>query len=292
MNNSNDNNQLNNKIETLDDVINEDNNNNSLNYTSSNFNNNPLNHEDYKYINNNNKITPKSTTLLILAILNTIFILPFTFKFSIIYFLFGGLSGSFPNKTILIFASIYMIFSIIFLFYTIIKNISKFNILRFVLLVIIGLVIGLGSVYYNRINKKDTSNKIEYDIVLKETAETNIIYKRILYSKNSLYITFSLYNKTTDKYYNLAINKVKANDKLIDFKHALNTTNGEGYWIRPYSIGEVNQIIIENSDLAKYNLKIDDIKKLSFNFTLYSKAEETSENIETTNLDYFIDIIV
>lgn len=302
--NSNNDHNINNSYNSNISNVQQSVNNNTVN----NLSNNKVNfhsRDNFASLNTSEKADKKDIIKLILSILNALLIVPFVYKFSILYFLFSGISGTSPSYVIIIFGSVYVIGSIIFLLKSIWRIIRHKKVLKIIFVGIILFLIMSNTVSYfntrNTLNKQrenlnSTPQMTEAKFISNPAYSSDGIefaVKKIYYHDDYVYIKLYLNNKTSNKYYNAKINKIKINYIQVVFENdVFSNFSKVSSWVGPLSSSDSYGILIRNNELEKKGIKKDKINSISYNFSIYSSNTNSENYDDFVSFDNYYDVIL
>ena len=266
--------------------------------------------DNFSSVNTSEKANNKDIIKLVLSILNALIIVPIVYNFSVLFLLFGGLSEKSPNYLIIIGGCVYVIGSIIFLLKSIWRIIRHKKVLKIIFVGIILFLIISNTISYfntrNSLNKQreklnsTTQNSItqlkEAEIISNPSFSSNDIelaIKNVYYHDDYVYIKFYLNNKTSDKYYNFEINKMKINYIQVAFENdVFSNFSKVSSWVGPLNSSNSYGILIRNNELEKRGIKKDKISSISFNFAIYSSKTNSENYDDFVSFDNYYDVIL
>lgn len=246
------------------------------------------------------KIPTKNIIKLILSTLNIITIVPLIFSFTVIWLIFGALGDKNMYYTVLGGCGIYVVLSAI-LFIKNLYNVAKYNKVRkkipsILILCLISFAIMSAYILPNHNPKKRnqtnpyqqlnlTNNKLYED----ENIEIKI--ENITMKYNNMQVNFRLINKS-NIYYNFHIHKLKVNDNKEIYFGTQSSSNFSAVnnWVKPNETSNSYLIYIWDDSLSKYNLKKEEIKKLSFQLLIYKSKDGSETSMEQSISDEYYSI--
>ena len=285
---------------------NSNNNDNSNMYNNSNGvgNNSSISNyqqdADFMSLDSTKKTNKKGIVKLILSILNIVVFFPIAYNFSILYILFGGLSGQKINYLLIIVSSVYMLASIIFLLKSIWNMIKHKNILKIVFVGAILLIILLNVISYfdTRKSLNDARKKLNSSAeIISNPAymsdDVELAVKNVYFYENYVYVKFYLNNKSSDKYYNFRINKVKVNGIQVAFENDVSSHFSKvSSWVKPLNNSNAYGIRIRNNELEKNGINKNSITNISYNFDIYFSKTNSENYDDFVSYDNYYYIVV
>ncbi len=245
------------------------------------------------------KIPTKNMIKLILSALNIITIVPLIFSFTAVWLIFGALGDENMYYKVLGGCGIYVVLSIL-IFIKNLYNVVKYNkVLEKILLILILCLVSFAIISphilpNSQLTKKKANTYQQVNLTnnkLYEDEDIEIKIENITMEDNNMQVKFKLINKS-NIYYNFNIYKLKVNDneEIYFGKKSGSNFSAVNNWVKPNETSNSYLIYIWNDELSKYNLKEEDIKKMSFKLLIYKSKNGSEISMEQIISDKYYSI--